>query len=87
MLPHMSSSRRTSSRARTGLLGLGLDGKDGHQRVTRGEDFLLLGGSQETHECMEHVVLRMRDQLKRKGKTFKELSKEEFTDLAREALE
>ena len=27
------------------LLGLGFDGKDGHKRYTKGEDFVLMGGS------------------------------------------
>ena len=69
-----------------GLLGLGLDGDDGHKRVTRGKDFVLLGGSQETHERMTDVVLRMNEKLKRKGKTYGELSANEFEDLARESL-
>jgi len=74
------------SRRRGGLLGLGLDGHDGHKRVTTGEDFLLLGGSAVTHERMQDVVVRMNQVLKRRGKTFAELSKREFEDLARESF-
>src|SRR4051794_35199273 len=37
------------------LLGLGLDG-DGQVRITRGENFLLLGGSQTTHEEMQDTA-------------------------------
>ena len=32
------------------LLGLGFDNKDGHKRYTKGDDFVLMGGSEETHE-------------------------------------
>lgn len=28
------------------LLGLGLDGKDGHRRITKGDNFCLVGGSE-----------------------------------------
>jgi hypothetical protein len=83
----MSSSREPTSTTRTGVLGLGLDGTDGHKRITQGNDFLLLGGSEETHERMQGMVVRMSERLKRKGKTFAELSKNEFEDLARDSLE
>ena len=38
-------------------MGLGLDGEDGHRRVTRGKEFLLVGGSEETHERMQEEGL------------------------------
>lgn len=88
MLPAMEdlNSTREKRRRKNGLLGLGLDGDDGHKRVTQGKDFVLLGGSQETHERMTDVVLRMNEKLKRKGKTYGELSANEFEDLARDSL-
>ena len=57
-----------------GLLGVGLDGEDGHSRVTRGEDFYLVGGSHETHERMQGLIIRMNEKLKRRGKRFQDLS-------------
>jgi len=69
-----------------GLLGLGLDGEDGHRRVTRGKEFLLVGGSAETHERMQDLVVRMNEKLKRRGKSFGELSAREFEDLADETV-
>ena len=87
MLRVMSMPRPTSSEQKKGVLGLGLDGRDGHKRVTQGDDFLLVGGSSETHERMQGMVIRMSERLKRKGKTFQELSGDEFEDLARESLE
>ena len=83
----MSSARNPSRETRTGVLGVGLDAKDGHKRVTQGDDFLLVGGSHETHERMQDMVVRMSERVKRKGKTFGDLSKDEFADLARESLE
>lgn len=86
MLRVMSMRRHTSSEPDKSVLGLGLDGRDGHKRVTQGDDFLLLGGSSETHERMQDLVVRMSERLKRKGKTFRELSGDEFEDLARDSL-
>ncbi len=69
------------------LLGVGLDGDDGHQRITRGEQFCLLGGSEETHDRMTETVLKFNEGLARRGKNLAELSREEFIDLFGEASE
>lgn len=79
--------RSDTAKADMGLLGVGLDGDDGHSRVTRGDDFFLVGGSQQTHERMQDLVIRMNEKLKRRGKRFRDLSRPEFEDLARESFE
>ncbi|MSR29993.1 MAG: hypothetical protein EXR99_00670 [Gemmataceae bacterium] len=68
-----------------GFLGLGLDNQDEHQRVTRNEHFLLMGGSEDTHEKMQDTAIRFTESLKKKGKAIQETSKEEALDLLREA--
>jgi hypothetical protein len=70
-----------------GFLGVGLDSKDGHRRVTQSEYFLLVGGSEETHERMQDTVLKFDEALKRRGKSLKETSAEEALDLLHDALE
>ena len=53
----MASARRPSHR----LLGLGLDATDQHKRITRGEGFSLVGGSEETHERMtENIAMYLK---------------------------
>ncbi len=69
------------------LLGLGLDNADGHKRITKGDDFLLVGGSEETHERMTETVVKFNEKLARRGKDLRGLSPEEFRDLMREAGE
>ncbi len=61
------------------LLGLGLDNKDGHKRITTGEKFAILGGSAETHEKMTETVVKTFEELKQRGK---ELEQVEPTELA-----
>ena len=67
------------------MLGLGLDNTDGHKRITKGDNFYLAGGSEETHEKMTEVAIRVNEKLKRRGKELKDVSPEEFADLIREA--
>ena len=42
------------------MLGVGLDNQDGHKRVTKGDNFYLVGGSEETHERMKRRSRSMR---------------------------
>lgn len=83
----MASNAGSDERRVLGFVGVGLDGKDGHQRVTRSEHFLLLGGSAETHERMQDTVLRFGEALDRRGKKLPEASVEEVIDLLRESLD
>lgn len=62
------------------MIGLGLDG-DGHTRVTKGENFCLMGGSEETHEKMTETAIKVNEKLSKKGKALEEISKKEFFDI------
>ena len=64
------------------LLGLGLDNEDGHVRVTTGENFKLLGGSEETHGRMQEQSIKMNECLKQRGKSLDEVGREEFREIA-----
>lgn len=66
------------------LLGLGLDG-DGHARLTKGEGYLLVGGSQSTHDRMQEDVERFRHALKRRGTSIERASPREVAEAARES--
>jgi BMFP domain-containing protein YqiC len=65
------------------LLGVGLD-SDGHKRVTRGENFLLAGGSKETHAEMTEKAIKINEKLTARGKRLESVSREEFDDIAQE---
>ena len=69
------------------LLGMGFDNRDGHKRITEGEDFVLLGGSEETHERMTETAIRFHEKLAKRGKELGELSPEEFRDLMQDAAD
>jgi hypothetical protein len=80
-----SVSTEKGKRQVVGLIGLGLDNKDGHYRLTQTEEALLLGGSQETHEAMQDVVIKFGESLRKRGKRLDEASVEEVIDLFNEA--
>ena len=65
------------------MLGVGLD-SDGHKRVTAGPNFLLAGGSQETHEVMTEKAIKINEKLAAKGKTLENVGHDEFDDIAHE---
>jgi hypothetical protein len=64
------------------LLGFGLDNKDDKVRITRGKNFHLLGGSQETHQSMQEKCVKFNEKLDRRGKQLEDLGQDEFLDLA-----
>ncbi len=66
------------------LLGLGFDNKDGHVRLTRGENFRLFGGSRQTHEMMQEKAIKFNEQLGKRHKTLDNIDEKEFRDIARD---
>lgn len=67
------------------LLGVGLDNQDEHRRITKGDNFYLVGGSAETHDRMMETAIKFNEKLSKRGKSLHELSKDEFVDLMHEA--
>ena len=69
-----------------GLIGLGFDNEDGHKRITKGDEFLLVGGSEETHERLQDVAIHVTEALKTKGKRLQDAGVEEMVDLIQDAM-
>lgn len=74
---------RTSQDVR--LVGVGLDGDDGHVRVTQGKNFSLYMGSESTHEKMQELCIKLNEKLDSRGKSMSDLSRKELTDLLHES--
>ena len=64
------------------IIGFGLDGRDSHQRLSTGEECLLVGGSAETHAEMLEILLRLESDLDRRGQRLGEVSPSELADIA-----
>jgi hypothetical protein len=65
------------------LFGLGLDGSDGHKRITQADKFSIMGGSELTHDKMTETLIKTVEDLSIKGKSLEEASMEEVSDLIR----
>jgi len=69
------------------LLGLAFDNDDGHTRLTRGENFVLVGGSQETHSVMQETAVKVNEHLDRRGKRLEDASVNELRDILNDVRE
>jgi len=78
---------KTTQAEVVGLVGVGLDQTDGHTRITRADDVVLLGGSRETHEKMQDVAIHFNESLQGRGKRLCEAEPREVIDLLLKALE
>lgn len=76
--------KRRKKQELVGLLGVGFDNKDGHHRLTRGQNFFLIGGSQPTHDRMLETAIRFNEKLKKRRKRLMDLSHDELVDLFEE---
>jgi len=81
----MVAPGRGSKKRKAVLMGLGLDNKDGHSRVTKGDNFVMMGGSEETHERMTETAIKVNEKLSAKGKALEEVSPKELIDIIHEA--
>ena len=71
-----------AQRRRALLMGLGLDGDDGHKRITAGKNFLLAGGSKQTHELMQEKAIKFNEELDRRKKNLEDIAPDEFHEIA-----
>ena len=72
---------------KAGMLGVGLDADDGEKRLTRGKNFTLVGGSEETHSMMQETAVKVNEALERKGKTLEETSPQEFREVLMDVVD
>lgn len=68
------------------LVGVVVGPSDGHRRITNSEDFTVVGGSKEAHECGVENAVKFGEELSKRGKTVSELSRREFTEIVDKVL-
>ena len=79
----MANAKKKKPRRKAVMLGVGLD-SDGHKRLTTGPNFILAGGSQETHEVMTEKAIKINEKLAARGKELEQVEEKEFEDIAHE---
>lgn len=65
------------------LLGVGFDHRDGHKRLSKGDNFMLIGGSKDTHDEMREKVIKLNEELKKKRKSLDSVSDKELLEVSR----
>jgi hypothetical protein len=76
-----ATRRRRPAKDKAHLLGLGLDNKDGHKRITTAEQFTILGGSEETHNRMTETVIKTFEELKTRRKQLHTVEPDELAEI------
>ncbi len=79
--PKISPPSPAPASTQAGLLGIGLDNQDGHKRITTGEQFVLVGGSAETHERMAETTIKTFEELKRRAKRLETVDPRELAEI------
>jgi hypothetical protein len=69
------------------LVGMAFDNDDGHTRLTRGKNFVLVGGSQDTHAVMQETAVKINEHLDQRGKRLEEVSVPELRDICHDVVE
>jgi hypothetical protein len=72
---------RANKKSQTALFGLAFDAVDGHTRLTRGKNFVLCGGSEETHSVMQETATKINEHLDRSGRRLDDVSMGELRDI------
>ena len=79
--------KANNPKTKAALLGVAFDNEDGHTRLTRGPNFVLVGGSQDTHAVMQETAVKINERLDTKGKRLEDVSVRELRDICGEVTE
>ncbi len=63
------------------LVGIAFDADDGHTRLTRGNNFVLCGGSRDSHAVMQETAIKINEHLDRRGQRLEDVSLGELRDI------
>ena len=69
------------------LIGIAIDNKDGHTRITRGDGLYLEGGCHESHQLMQEIGIKVQERARSYGKKLSECGPSEMRDHFYEVVE
>ncbi len=75
------SKKKKKPGPKAALLGVGFDHDDGHKRITTGEQFAIVGGSENTHERMTETVVKTFEVLKKRRKHLHQVEPTELAEI------
>ena len=65
------------------MLGVGFDADDGHVRITTGDKFDVIMGSDESHEYITKLITKIEKELDAQGLNLDELSPEKLGEIVK----
>ena len=65
------------------LLGVGFDADDGHVRITSGEKYDVLMGSDESHDYITQLISRIEAEIERRGLNLDSITPEELGEIVK----
>lgn len=68
-------------RGKATLVGVAFDADDGHTRLTRGDNYVLCGGSEDSHAVMQETATKINEHLLRRGQRMEDVSLGELRDI------
>ncbi|MDR3110644.1 MAG: hypothetical protein LBU65_13330 [Planctomycetaceae bacterium] len=87
MSPKKIDNKTDNKKTHTAMLGVGFDAADGHVRITRGNNFAVVGGCEETHSVMSETVIKVNEKLYRRGRDLEHVELNELRDLILESID
>jgi hypothetical protein len=76
--------RAVKRKRQAGILGLAFDAEDGHTRITKGDNFVLCGGSQETHGVMQETAVKINERLDQRGMRLEDASRDDLRSIVKD---
>ena len=68
------------------LLGVGFDAEDGHVRITQGENYDVLMGSDQSHEYIQQLLQKIEAQLENRGLSLDDLTPEQLGEFVQASM-
>lgn len=81
MTPKKKKKPAARKEPKAALLGLGFDNDDGHKRITTGDQFAIVGGSEETHGRMTETLVKTFEELKTRRKHLHQVEPKELAEI------
>jgi hypothetical protein len=79
--------RPVNRQRKAAMLGMAFDATDGHTRITKGDNFVLYGGSEETHEVMQETATKINEELNHRAQRLEDVSLRELRGIARDVIQ
>ncbi len=73
-----------SPRKSAAMLGVGFDADDGQVRLTRGKNYALVGGSEQTHTVMQETAEKINEHVDREGKRLEDLTAGQLREICQQ---